>query len=158
MEILDSRGRPTVKATCELESGAIGSASVPSGASTGEAEALELRDGDPDRYGGLGCRQAAASISDTINEALAGRSLDNQTELDNVLIELDGTSNKSRLGANAILAVSLAFARANATDLGVPLYEHFGSLLGRIPESLPRPTINLFSGGMHAGRSSRYGL
>jgi enolase len=150
MEILDSRGRPTVHATCELEGGATGSASVPSGASTGSAEALELRDGDPKRYGGLGCREAAANVGGELNEALSGRTLD-QEILDLAMVELDGTPDKSRLGANAVLAVSLAFARAVATERGAPLYRHFVDLLGRPPSALPRPTINLFSGGKHAG-------
>jgi enolase len=150
LEILDSRGRPTVKATCELEGGAKASASVPSGASTGAAEALELRDGDASRYGGLGCRKAAVNISEALNDALSGRSV-SQQDLDRAMVELDGTPNKSRLGANAILAVSVAFARAVATERGVPLFEHFADLLGRTPDVLPRPTINLFSGGKHAG-------
>ena len=151
MEILDSRGRPTVRAYCELEDGVLGIASVPSGASTGAAEALELRDGDPQRYGGLGCRRAVANVGGTINEALAGRSFASQEELDRAMVELDGTDKKSRLGANAILAVSLAFARAVAWEGSVPFYRHLASLLGRTPNALPRPTINLFSGGKHAG-------
>ncbi len=151
LEILDSRGRPTVKAVCELEGGAVGSASVPSGASTGAAEALELRDGDPERYGGLGCRQAVANIGSTMSEALSGRFFDNQGELDRAMIELDGTPNKSRLGANAILAVSVAFARACAAERGMPLYRHLADLVEHTPDALPRPTINLFSGGKHAG-------
>ncbi|HET9223059.1 MAG TPA: phosphopyruvate hydratase, partial [Roseiflexaceae bacterium] len=122
-EILDSRGRPTIYATCELGSGARGAVSVPSGASTGAAEALELRDGDARRYRGLGCRAAAANLSGEIHSALAGRTLASQQELDQALIALDGTSNKSRLGANALLAASLAFARAAAAERGVPLYQ-----------------------------------
>ena len=110
-EILDSRGRPTIQATCVLEY-ARGTASVPSGASTGSAEALELRDGDPKRYRGLGCRKAVANINGEIHAMLQGRRFHTQAELDRALLELDGTPNKSRLGANAILAVSLAFARA----------------------------------------------
>jgi enolase len=151
IEILDSRGRPTVRAFCELEGGALGIASAPSGASTGAAEALELRDGDPQRYGGFGCRQAVANVGGTINEALTGRSFDGQEDLDRAIVELDGTDNKSRLGANAILAVSLAFARAVASEGEVPLYRHLADLLGRTPDALPRPTINLYSGGKHAG-------
>jgi enolase len=150
-EILDSRGRPTVAATCTLASGAAGSASVPSGASTGAAEALELRDGDPRRYGGLGCRKATANITGEIQHSLVGQNFANQAELDRALIDLDGTPNKSRLGANAILAVSIAFARACAEDRGMPLYRHFAAPLGTVPHTLPRLTINLFSGGMHAG-------
>lgn len=151
-EILDSRGRPTVCATCTLAGGARASASVPSGASTGTAEALELRDDDPKRYRGLGCRKAAAHIAGEIHSALAGRSFAGQAELDQALITLDGTPNKARLGANAILAVSIAFARASAQERGVPLYRQFAAVLGRAPGTLPRLTINLFSGGMHAGR------
>ena len=151
LEILDSRGRPTVKAVCELEGGAVGSASVPSGASTGAAEALELRDGDANRYGGLGCRKAAANVSGTLNDSFSERSLETQEDLDRAMVELDGTDNKSRLGANAILAVSMAFARAAALQRGAPLHEHFADMLGRTPDALPRPTINLFSGGKHAG-------
>lgn len=151
LEILDSRGRPTVMAICELEGGVVGSASVPSGASTGAAEALELRDGDANRYGGLGCRKAAANVSGTLNDSLSKRSFETQEDLDRAMIELDGTDNKSRLGANAILAASLAFARAAAIERRIPLYEHFADLLGHAPDALPRPTINLFSGGKHAG-------
>ena len=151
LEILDSRGRPTVKAVCKLEGGAVGSASVPSGASTGAAEALELRDGDANRYGGLGCRKAAANVSGTLNDSFSERSFETQEDLDRAMVELDGTDNKSRLGANAILAVSMAFARAAALQRGAPLHEHFADMLGRTPDALPCPTINLFSGGKHAG-------
>jgi len=150
-EILDSRGRPTVAATCMLASGAIASASVPSGASTGAAEALELRDGDPRRYGGLGCRKAVANVNGEICRALAGRNFADQAGLDGALIELDGTPNKSRMGANAILAVSVAFARACANERGIPLYQYFAAMLNHAPDTLPRLTINLFSGGAHAG-------
>jgi len=168
-EILDSRGRPTVEARCALDSGAIGIASVPSGASTGSAEALELRDGDPQRYRGLGCRRAAGNIGSAIHAALAGQRFAGQVALDAALLALDGTPNKGRLGANALLAVSLAFARAVAAERGVPLYQHFAEILdeGRKTKdeelrsssvlrpssspSLPRLTINLFSGGKHAG-------
>jgi len=151
LEILDSRGRPTVSATCELASGATATASVPSGASTGRAEAQELRDGDPRRYRGLGCRRAVANVVEIIGPALFGVDLADQQALDQRLIELDGTPNKSRLGANAILAVSLAFARAVAAERGVPLYEHFAAMLGRPVGALPQLTVNLFSGGKHAG-------
>jgi enolase len=150
-EILDSRGRPTVSAACTLAGGAA-AASVPSGASTGTAEALELRDRDPQRYGGFGCRKAVAQVNGEIHGALAGRSFANQAELDRALIELDGTPNKSRLGANAILAVSVAFARACAVERAVSLYQYFAAMLGHAPDTLPRLTINLFSGGKHAGR------
>ena len=153
LEILDSRGRPTVRTTCELASGATATASVPSGASTGSAEALELRDGDPARYGGLGCRRAVANVNHTLNDALSGRRFAQQADLDRAMIDLDGTPNKSNLGANAILSVSLAFARACAAELGVPLYRQFADVLepGREIVRLPRPTVNLFSGGKHAG-------
>ncbi len=159
-EILDSRGRPTIYATCELASGACGDASVPSGASTGAAEALELRDGDPRRYRGLGCRAAAANLAGAIYTALAGRAFASQLELDQALIALDSTSNKSRLGANALLAASLAFARAAAAERSVPLYDYFANVLNDEDKvssflvhrsSLPRLTVNLFSGGKHAG-------
>jgi len=153
LEILDSRGRPTVRASCELASGARGTVSVPSGASTGAAEALELRDGDPSRYGGLGCRTAVANITGPIAEAVRNREWASQEALDRALIELDGTPNKSRLGANALLAVSLAFARAVTAERKLPLYRLFAEILapGQEPRTLPRPTINLFSGGKHAG-------
>jgi enolase len=151
LEILDSRGRPTVQATCLLNSGTAGVASVPSGASTGTAEAHELRDGDPQRYGGLGCRQAVKHINEALQRALAGHSFNHQRELDQAMVELDGTPQKSRLGANAILAVSLAFARAAALEQGVPLYEYLANLRSLPLQTLPRPTINLFSGGKHAG-------
>ncbi len=154
LEILDSRGRPTVQATCELSSGARETVSVPSGASTGAAEALELRDGDPGRYRGMGCRKAVDHVNGELNEALSGRTFDHQSELDRAMRQLDGTANKSRLGANAILAVSLAFARACAADQGRPLYQYFAGLLSQPLQTLPRPTINLFSGGKHAGEQS----
>jgi enolase len=151
LEILDSRGRPTVKAWCRLAPGHEAAASVPSGASTGMSEALELRDGDTQRYGGLGCTRAVANINHTIQKKVAGRSFENQGQLDSALLELDGTPNKSLLGANAILAVSLAFARAEASMRGLPLHRLFAERLGASPRTLPRPTINLFSGGKHAG-------
>ncbi|QOV89021.1 phosphopyruvate hydratase [Humisphaera borealis] len=150
-EILDSRGRPTVAVTCGLRGGAVASASVPSGASTGAAEALELRDGDPARYRGLGCRKAVANVDGPIAKAILGQMLPDQISLDTLLIDLDGTPNKSKLGANAILAVSLAFARACAAERKVPLYQHFADMIGQPLRTLPRPTINLFSGGKHAG-------
>lgn len=150
-EILDSRGRPTVAAVCKLDSGAVGPASVPSGASTGRAEALELRDGDSRRYGGLGCRNAVANVNGPIHQTLARRTIVSQQMLDETLLGLDGTPNKSRLGANAVLAVSLAFARAQAAEFNRPLYRHFAAMLDDQPRTLPRMTINLFSGGKHAG-------
>ena len=116
-EILDSRGRPTVKVHCTLEEGVIGSASVPSGASSGAAEAHELRDNQPDRYGGLGCRKAVQHVNKDIADLLVGQNIGSQAELDQKMLDLDGTSNKSRLGANALLAVSIAFSRACALDI-----------------------------------------
>src|SRR4051812_21938036 len=127
MEVLDSRGRPTVKASVRLAGGAVGSASVPSGASTGSAEALELRDGDLERYGGLGCRKAVANVNGEIAGALVGRAFDGQASVDRAMIDLDGTPNKGRLGANAILAVSIAYARASAAAQGLELWEHFAA-------------------------------
>ncbi|UCH26272.1 MAG: phosphopyruvate hydratase [Trueperaceae bacterium] len=150
LEILDSRGRPTVKTTVELDSGAFGAASVPSGASTGRSEALELRDADPKRYQGLGCLRAVANVNGELNDSLAGRSFD-QAALDRTMIELDGTASKARFGANALLSVSLAFARAVAAERKAPLYRQFAGIAGLTPRTLPRPTINLFSGGKHAG-------
>ena len=151
LEILDSRGRPTIQCNCVLSSGTSGSASVPSGASTGRAEAVELRDGDPVYFRGMGCRKAVAHIDGTIQTALGGLSFANQNELDSALLDLDGTPDKSRLGANAILAVSLAFARACAREQNIPLYRYFAAMLGQEPRYLPLPMINLFSGGKHAG-------
>ena len=128
---------------------------MPSGASTGTAEAHELRDGDPGRYRGLGCRNAVAHVNGTLHQALADQPFADQRELDRRLIELDGTPNKARLGANTLLAVSLVFARAVALERGVPLYQHFADVLAPggngTPTALPHPTINLFSGGKHAG-------
>lgn len=145
LEVLDSRGRPTLKVGCRLASGAWAAASVPSGASTGSAEALELRDGDPARYGGLGCRRAAEAVRSTVDKRLAGRSF-SQAELDGELREIGADA----VGANAMLGVSIAFARAVAAADGIPLYEGFARLAGTSPR-LPRPIINLFSGGEHAG-------
>lgn len=152
LEILDSRGRPTVQATCELVSGAVGTASVPSGSSTGAAEAHELRDGDPERYLGLGCRQAVDLINTELHQQVSGQEFGHQRDLDDTLIDLDGTPNKSRLGANTLLSISLAFARAAAAERGQPLYEYFATLLEQPTQrTLPWPIINLFSGGKHAG-------
>ncbi|HZL37580.1 MAG TPA: enolase C-terminal domain-like protein [Tepidisphaeraceae bacterium] len=155
LEILDSRGRPTVAACCKLKLGPEAWASVPSGASTGKAEAMELRDGDPRRYGGLGCRRAVENVNGPLARALIGGQFDNQRELDEALLALDGTQDKSRLGANAILAISIAFARAAAAAQGVELYQHFAHLIGGSPRQLPRLTVNLFSGGKHAGGQVR---
>ena len=152
LEILDSRGRPTVGVRCTLAEGASAWASVPSGASTGKAEAIELRDAEPHRYGGLGCRRAVANIHDLILPSIKSRPFPHQRDLDAALVELDGSANKSKLGANAILAVSIAYARAAAAAEGVPLYQHFAHLLGGgARPRLPRLTVNLFSGGKHAG-------
>ncbi len=150
IEILDSRARPTVKAYCTLASGVSAEAAVPSGASTGTAEALELRDGDSQRYHGLGCRKAVENIRSVIQAALVGREFATQADLDAALLALDGTPNKSHLGANAILAVSLAFARAQALEAQVPLFKHFAAMRRTQPR-LPMLTVNLFSGGKHAG-------
>jgi enolase len=150
-EILDSRGRPTVSATCVLEGGVSASASVPSGASTGRAEAWELRDGDAKRYRGMGCRKAVASVNRDLDGALAGVEFAGQAELDGAMVSLDGTPNKARLGANSILAVSIAFARACACQQRVPLYGWLATLVRQAPGFLPRLTVNLFSGGKHAG-------
>jgi enolase len=136
---------------CMLKGGAVAAVSVPSGASTGAAEALELRDGDLKRYRGLGCRRAVANVNGEINKALAGRDFPCQEDLDNALLALDGTKNKSRLGANALLSVSLAFARTVAAGCKRPLYTHFAAIIGQPLRRLPRPAINLFSGGKHAG-------
>src|SRR5207248_3070631 len=130
---------------------AAGAASVPAGASTGAHEAHELRDGDRTRYGGLGCRRAVEAIEGEIADALARRPLAGPDQLDPAPIGLGGPPEKARLGANSILAVSLAFARAAAADGGLPLYEHLARLVGEAPRALPRPEINLFSGGRHAG-------
>lgn len=150
LEILDSRGRPTLKTTCHLKSGAIAEVSVPSGASTGEHEAHELRDGDKKRYNGFGVRNAVKNVNEDLAKVLCGQDW-NQQSLDAAMNQLDGTANKSRLGANAILSVSLAFARACAAEKGIPLYQHFANLTDIKTQHLPRLTINLFSGGKHAG-------
>lgn len=151
LEILDSRGRPTVQVTCFLAGGHQGMASVPSGASTGRAEAHELRDGDLARYRGLGCLRAVRNVAEIIQPAIRGIDFATQDALDHALIQLDGHPNKARLGANAILGVSLAFARACAAERAEPLYSYFAAFQQDHPISLPRLTINLFSGGKHAG-------
>lgn len=148
-EVLDSRGRPTVAAALALDDGTTASASVPSGASTGRAEAKERRDGGK-RFRGLGCRQAVAHIREPIAAALLNEHFDDQEQLDRRLLELDGTADKSRLGANALLAVSLAFARAAAAHSRMELFNYFASLLPEPSPRLPSLTINLFSGGKHA--------
>jgi len=146
-EIIDSRGNPTVEAKVVLESGFSGEASVPSGASTGKHEALELRDKDPKRYLGRGAQKAVLNIQRLIAPKLAGMSVLNQKNVDAVMLRLDGTPNKSRLGANAILAVSLACAKAAANYFGIPLYQHLGGLFAH---SLPLPMMNILNGGLHA--------
>jgi enolase len=146
-EILDSRGNPTVEVDVFLESGQTGRAAVPSGASTGAHEAVELRDGDTARYGGKGVRQAVANAQGEILEAIGGIDAIEQVAIDTAMIDLDGTPNKSRLGANAILAVSLAVAKAAAAELELPLYRYVGGTLAR---TLPVPMMNIINGGRHA--------
>lgn len=149
-EIIDSRGNPTVEADVLLESGVIGRAAVPSGASTGTKEAVELRDGDAARYLGKGVLQAVENVNTEITEAIIGLDVEEQSFIDNTLIELDGTENKSRLGANAILAVSMACARAAAEESGLPLYRYLG---GSGFMQLPTPMMNIINGGAHAENS-----
>lgn len=149
-EILDSRGNPTVEADVLLESGIIGRAAVPSGASTGSKEAVELRDGDSGRYLGKGVLKAVENVNTEITEALVGLDVEEQSFIDNTLIELDGTENKARLGANAILAVSMACARAAAEESGLPLYRYLG---GSGFMQLPTPMMNIINGGAHAENS-----
>lgn len=146
-EILDSRGNPTVEADVLLESGVLGRAAVPSGASTGSREAIELRDGDKSRYLGKGVLNAVEHVNTEIAEAVMGLDVEEQSFIDKTLIDLDGTDNKSRLGANATLAVSLACARAAAEEAGLPLYRYLG---GAGPMSLPVPMMNIINGGAHA--------
>ncbi|HEX8717077.1 MAG TPA: phosphopyruvate hydratase [Gemmatimonadaceae bacterium] len=146
-EILDSRGNPTVEADVVLASGAFGRAAVPSGASTGEHEAVELRDADPKRYGGKGVLRAVQHIEETILPAVRGMDAQDQIALDRAMIELDGSANKGRLGANAILAVSMAAARAAADDVGLPLFRYLGGPMAR---TLPVPMMNVLNGGAHA--------
>jgi enolase len=149
-EILDSRGLPTVEADVLLESGVMGRAAVPSGASTGEREAIELRDGDGSRYGGKGVLRAVEHVNTEISEAIGGLDAAEQSFIDRTLIDLDGTENKSRLGANAILAVSLAVAKAAAEESGLPLYRYIGGA-GRM--ALPVPMMNVVNGGAHANNN-----
>src|SRR5688572_17309569 len=145
-EILDSRGNPTVECDVTLASGARGRAAVPSGASTGEHEAVELRDGDNARFLGKGVTKAVDHVNTTIAAALAGADASDQRALDDRMISLDGTDNKAKLGANAILAVSMAAARATANSLGVPLYRYLGGLNANV---LPVPMMNILNGGAH---------
>jgi enolase len=149
-EILDSRGNPTVECDVLLESGVMGRAAVPSGASTGSREAIELRDGDKSRYLGKGVRKAVEHINTEISEAVLGLDASEQAFLDQTLIDLDGTDNKGRLGANAMLAVSMAVARAAAEESGLPLYRYFGGM-GRM--QMPVPMINVINGGEHANNN-----
>ena len=149
-EILDSRGNPTVEATVMLENGGRGTAAVPSGASTGRFEALELRDGDPSRYGGKGVTRAVENIRSSIREALVGRDAADIAAIDRTLCRLDGTAEKKRLGANALLAVSLATARAAADGTGLPLYRFLG---GANAGTLPMPMMNILNGGAHAANT-----
>jgi enolase len=146
-EILDSRGYPTVEVDAVLEDGSIGRAAVPSGASTGRHEALELRDGDPARYAGKGVQNAIRHIRDLIAPVLVGKQADEQAAIDQMLIALDGTENKGRLGANAVLGVSLAVAKAAAAGRGLPLYRYLG---GQAAATLPVPLMNILNGGAHA--------
>ena len=149
-EILDSRGNPTVEADVILKSGAVGRAAVPSGASTGSREAIELRDGDAARYGGKGVLKAVEHVNTEISEAIVGLDASEQSFIDRTLCELDGTGNKSRLGANATLAVSLAAAKAAAEESGLPLYRYFG---GAGPMQMPVPLMNVVNGGAHANNN-----
>lgn len=146
-EILDSRGNPTIEVDVELEDGVTGRAAVPSGASTGENEAVELRDGDPKRYRGKGVLNAVEHVNNVIAEELTGLDATQQTEIDELMIKLDGTKNKSKLGANAILGVSLAVAKAAAAALNLPLYRYIGGVNAKV---LPVPMMNILNGGKHA--------
>ena len=146
-EILDSRGNPTIEVDVTLMSGSFGRAAVPSGASTGQHEAVELRDGDDERYGGKGVLQAVQSVEERIAPALTGMAATDQAAVDRAMIELDGTANKGKLGANAILGVSMAVARAAADEVGLPLYRYIGGPLAR---TLPVPMMNILNGGAHA--------
>ncbi|NMG65345.1 phosphopyruvate hydratase [Azoarcus indigens] len=149
-EILDSRGNPTVEADVLLESGVMGRAAVPSGASTGSREAIELRDGEAGRYLGKGVLRAVENVNTEISEAIIGLDAEEQAFIDRTLIELDGTDNKSRIGANATLAVSMAVAKAAAEEAGLPLYRYFG---GSGPMAMPVPMMNVINGGEHANNS-----
>jgi enolase len=149
-EILDSRGNPTVEADVLLESGVMGRAAVPSGASTGSREAVELRDGDKGRYGGKGVLKAVEFVNTEISEAIVGLDATEQTFIDKTLLELDGTENKARLGANAVLAVSMAVAKGAAEESGLPLYRYFG---GSAAMNMPVPMMNVVNGGAHANNN-----
>jgi len=149
-EILDSRGNPTVEVDVILEDGAFGRAAVPSGASTGRHEAVELRDGDPKRFGGKGVLKAVANVNGPIAECVVGMDARDQQAIDQAMIDLDGTPNKGRLGANAILGVSLAVAKAAAASAGLPLYSYMGGVLARV---MPVPMMNIINGGAHANNA-----
>ena len=153
LEILDSRGSPTIKVTVALDNGLTAEASVPSGASTGQREAHELRDGDKSRYFGKGVRRAIANVEQELAPILVGNEVTVQRDIDMLMRELDATPNKSRIGANAILAVSLAIARVAAKSCGIPLYRYIGQLAGRNTNEtyvLPLPMMNVLNGGRHA--------
>ncbi|HEX9059309.1 MAG TPA: phosphopyruvate hydratase, partial [Clostridia bacterium] len=149
-EILDSRGNPTVEVEVIVEGGAVGRASVPSGASTGAFEAIELRDGDKGRYLGRGVQKAVDNVNNIISERIEGMNVFDQVAIDNLMILLDGTPNKNKLGANAILGVSLAVARAAADALGIGLYQYIGGVNAK---TLPVPMMNIINGGKHADNS-----
>jgi len=149
-EILDSRGNPTVEADVLLESGVMGRAAVPSGASTGSREAVELRDGDKGRYGGKGVLKAVEFVNTEISEAIVGLDATEQAFIDKTLIDLDGSENKSRLGANAVLAVSMAAAKGAAEESGLPLYRYLG---GSSAMKMPVPMMNVINGGAHANNN-----
>ena len=146
-EILDSRGNPTVEVEVVLESGAVGTAAVPSGASTGVHEALELRDGDKGRYGGKGVQKAVENVNTVIAEEIVGLAVVDQKGVDEAMLALDGTPNKAKLGANAVLGVSLAVAKAAADTVGLPLYRYIGGVYAHV---LPVPMMNILNGGKHA--------
>ncbi len=147
LEILDSRGNPTIEVTVITEFGAVGVAAVPSGASTGEHEAVELRDKEKDRYFGKGVKKAVANVMGPLSALLVGQSVFNQIFLDRAMIEADGTPNKSKFGANAILGISLAIAKAGANELGIPLYRYIGGTNAHV---LPCPMMNIINAGAHA--------
>lgn len=153
IQVLDSRGNPTISCRAELSDGSVGSASVPSGASTGEFEAIELRDGDKNVYRGKGVTKALGNLNGEIAEALVGLDACDQTKIDQLMIELDGTNNKARLGANAILGASLAVAHAGAKSCGQELYQYLGKLSGNDANVLPVPMVNVINGGAHANNS-----
>ena len=152
-EILDSRGNPTIEADVTLDDGSFGRAAAPSGASTGSLEALELRDGDKTRYLGKGVRAAVANVNISIADALRGQDANDQRKVDQIMIDLDGTHNKSKLGANAILAASLAISKAAAVSKDIPLYQHYAELSGNSQYRMPVPQMNIINGGEHADNS-----